>query len=412
MTRRRLTLGAIGLRSVGLVALAMLATLALARSARADAPALEAPTPGAAIEPAHQAGSETALSEPPVEATPPAELLAGSETPPVAETASPAAPREGPAPPPPSEPPAEAQAPPASELPEEEISPLTPPAEPAGETQTPPAEPPREEPPPPPPPPPTEPPAEGSAPPPAEAPSEDPAPPTGPPAEVKPGTTEIAGESHQSTAPTGSTNEAAGEPERGLRASEGSTESGPDEPGIVPAAPLVQASAGSEPAVQPPVGPLADLTPERSQAPHATIPSSARDPGANSGAEFRCAFSVGRSASDGCGAGWLGVTSAQPAPPTAAIELRVGSLDADTAGVHAAGRSADGDGLSAPFNSASSPAPAGAAGGSLGGAGVGVSAFPTLAGMLLAPPHVMRRLNVASEQWLTAFSALFPERPG
>jgi hypothetical protein len=61
-----------------------------------------------------------------------------------------------------------------------------------------------------------------------------------------------------------------------------------------------------------------------------------------------------------------------------------------------------------------SPPPGGAAGGSaVGGSGVALAAFLSLAALLrLAPSRAMRRLRLSCEPWLTACFALIPERPG
>jgi hypothetical protein len=67
-----------------------------------------------------------------------------------------------------------------------------------------------------------------------------------------------------------------------------------------------------------------------------------------------------------------------------------------------------------PSGPGSSPPPGGVAGGSaVGGSGVALAAFLSLAALLrLAPSCAMRRLRLSCEPWLTACFALIPERPG
>jgi hypothetical protein len=49
----------------------------------------------------------------------------------------------------------------------------------------------------------------------------------------------------------------------------------------------------------------------------------------------------------------------------------------------------------------------------MGGSGMGLSTFLTLAGLLLlGAPRAMRRLRLSCEPWLTACFVLIPERPG
>jgi hypothetical protein len=78
------------------------------------------------------------------------------------------------------------------------------------------------------------------------------------------------------------------------------------------------------------------------------------------------------------------------------------------------GHGNSGVGGSRPSAPAPAPAPSGAAGGSAaGGPGLALSAFLTLAGLLLlSAPRALCRLRLACRPWLTAFFVLIPERPG
>jgi hypothetical protein len=59
------------------------------------------------------------------------------------------------------------------------------------------------------------------------------------------------------------------------------------------------------------------------------------------------------------------------------------------------------------------PPPGPTPGGAIGGSGIALSGFFTLAGLLLlAAPLAMRRLRLSCQPWLTAFFVLIPERPG
>jgi len=131
--------------------------------------------------------------------------------------------------------------------------------------------------------------------------------------------------------------------------------------------------------------------------------------------------------------GGLGCTSA-PGEPGSSCAVRwpaiqrlfseapVGYAGAGTAGALAVGRGGGppggGHGGAAyetpPMTPGPGPAPSGAAGGAaVGGAGVAPTAFLALVGLLLlAAPHVLRRLRLSTVPWRTAFFVLIPERPG
>ncbi len=114
-----------------------------------------------------------------------------------------------------------------------------------------------------------------------------------------------------------------------------------------------------------------------------------------------------------CAVRWL----APQGVPLAATTLAT-TATAWTSNVEGAPAEGDRGGTGAgshPSNPAPGPAPSGASGGSAGGSGSGLalSAFLTLAGLLLlAAPRALCRLRLACRPWLTAFFVLIPERPG
>jgi len=118
-------------------------------------------------------------------------------------------------------------------------------------------------------------------------------------------------------------------------------------------------------------------------------------------------------ATDNCTASWLGGQSF----------LSLSASPADLATVAAARAGAPADGGNGGSGSGGggrsvvpppAPTPSGAFGGAaMGGSGIAVSGFFTLAGLLLlAAPLAMRRLRLSCQPWLTAFFVLIPERPG
>jgi hypothetical protein len=114
-----------------------------------------------------------------------------------------------------------------------------------------------------------------------------------------------------------------------------------------------------------------------------------------------------------CAAGWLAAPSLLPTQP-ASLSTATSPWTATTAGAPAEGGHGGSGAGSRPSNPAPGPAPGGASGGSAaGGSGLALSAFLTLAGLLmLSAPRALCRLRLACRPWLTAFFVLIPERPG
>ena len=134
-----------------------------------------------------------------------------------------------------------------------------------------------------------------------------------------------------------------------------------------------------------------------------------RDIGRQRAGELSCELSgMARSATDDCTAGWLSnqsFLSASPESFTSGTSTRSGppsgGYGAPVGGSH-------------PVTPPPGPAPSGAVGGSAtGAAGIALSGFFTLAGLLLlAAPRALRRLRLSCRPWRAAFFVLIPERPG
>src|SRR5438128_853592 len=297
------------------------------------------------------------VSGPPPESTPPAEPQPGAEAPPPTEPApeAPAEPQHGAEAPPPTEPAPEA---PAEPQPGAEAPP---PTEPAPES-----------------------------PPPAEPASE-------PTHESLGG-----GAGGEKTEQSGSGLTAAEPPGGGL----GSTASE-----VIPAA--TSAESGLPAALAPTQ--LAPVNPASLPKSDSSEPSSAASTARLDGESFGCGLAVlGGPAIGNCAPRWVVGGSVSAAADPVALLARAASLATATADLptdDGRGGSAD---RSPPANPAPSQAPSGAAGGAAaGGAGSATSAFLTLmARPLLAAPHMIRRLRLSCERWLTACFVLIPERPG
>jgi hypothetical protein len=133
---------------------------------------------------------------------------------------------------------------------------------------------------------------------------------------------------------------------------------------------------------------------------------------------LNCALSaLGGSSTAGCG-GALMTPSALLGAPTASVTVQLTQTSAAWAVAARTGGGSSGGGGSAggtrPVGPTPGPTPGGASGGTAAGAsGIALSAFLTLAGLLLmAAPRALRRLRLSSQPWRTAFFVLIPERPG
>jgi hypothetical protein len=124
-----------------------------------------------------------------------------------------------------------------------------------------------------------------------------------------------------------------------------------------------------------------------------------------------------------CAAGWLGtpmLNSQAATSSSGAPTLGVPPSSSGPGGGGGAGALGNRPATPAPGGSTSNGTAGGAAGGAgaggvggSGGGGLGLSAFLTIAGLLLlAAPHAMRRLRLSCLPWRTAFFVLIPERPG
>jgi translation initiation factor IF-2 len=111
--------------------------------------------------------------------------------------------------------------------------------------------------------------------------------------------------------------------------------------------------------------------------------------------------------------GWLGPQQVQPGLP-AGIASAASSLSVVTRGGPPGGDHGSSAVVSPPASPAPGSAPSGVSGGAAtGGAGLSVSGFLTLAGLLLlGAPRAMRRLRLLCRPCLTACFVLIPERPG
>ena len=147
--------------------------------------------------------------------------------------------------------------------------------------------------------------------------------------------------------------------------------------------------------------------------------ASARTSAAQQARALNCALSaLGGPNTAGCG-GALNTASALLAAPMLGVAVHLVAPDAAWAvGTRTGGFPSDGGGGSAggtrPVSPTPGPTPGGASGGiAAGGSGIALSAFITLAGLLLmAAPRALRRLRLSSMPWRTAFFVLIPERPG
>jgi hypothetical protein len=166
--------------------------------------------------------------------------------------------------------------------------------------------------------------------------------------------------------------------------------------------------------------PPAPTTPSEGGPPSETITISAaaaaRGRSAEPGERLSCELSaLGGPLIGNCAAGWL-ATPGTEARASSSSALGGPSLAAAGSGGSPGGNAESPAVNNRPLAPASGgSAPGGAAGGvAAGGAGgLGLSAFLTIAGLLLlAAPHAMRRLRLSCLPWRTAFFVLIPERPG
>jgi hypothetical protein len=133
---------------------------------------------------------------------------------------------------------------------------------------------------------------------------------------------------------------------------------------------------------------------------------------------LNCALSaLGGPNTAGCG-GALSTPSALLAAPILSVAAHLAAPGTAWAvGARTGGSTSNGGGGAAGGTRPISPTPGppgGASGGTAaGGSGIALSAFLTLAGLLLmAAPRALRRLRLSSRPWRTAFFVLIPERPG
>jgi len=187
---------------------------------------------------------------------------------------------------------------------------------------------------------------------------------------------------------------------------------GPAASVALPAAP-VNAESGGQPVLgRTELAPVNAASLSKSEpSEHGTVASTVRADSES----FGCGLNMMGGPSIGkCSPGWdAGGTVPRAADPVAMLALAASLARATIDGPNGGGRGGSAD-RSPPENPAPSQAPSGAAGGAaVGGASSAPSAFLTLmALLLLAAPHVIRRLRLSCEQWLTAFFVLIPERPG
>jgi hypothetical protein len=183
--------------------------------------------------------------------------------------------------------------------------------------------------------------------------------------------------------------------------------------------------AAAEPAPEFPSGVIGSMTPPGPGSTNESSPVAGKGDGdgvsgmvAAQAGPLSCALSelVGRAS--GCDAAWMGAQRLLSASSIELVATSSSSLPAPTIAAVSGAPGDDGhDGTAGgghPTGPAPAPAPGGAAGGSaVGGSGLALSAFLTLAGLLgLAAPRAMRRLRLSCQPWLTACFALIPERPG
>jgi hypothetical protein len=257
-----------------------------------------------------------------------------------------------------------------------------------------------------PPPPETTPPPEAPPPPPEAPPPEAPPPPeTAPPPEPPPAGEAPPGPEAASPAPEAPPPDAVATPAG-------------DPPQVSTAVAISGASLSTAPeravetvTMAPSVSAKASPPPGGRKPPAISVAALARAATRGAGTSLSCVYEP--PAGGGCTGGWLNARPLLAPPPTSAV---VADLVARSA---ATGKgSSDGDPGGSPVGSRSpvspGPAPGGASGCSAsGGSGLSVSAFPTLAGLLLvAPSRAMRRLRLSRPPWLTACFVLIPERPG
>jgi hypothetical protein len=167
---------------------------------------------------------------------------------------------------------------------------------------------------------------------------------------------------------------------------------------------------------QPPGPPSSTATPLSPRTITISAAAAARGRGRQPAERLSCELAdLGDSLIQSCAAAWMG------APGAGGRSSSSQALGGPSLSASGSSRSPDGNAESPAVNNrplAPAPggsAPSGSAGGVAAGGsgGLGLSAFLTIAGLLLlAAPHAMRRLRLSCLPWRTAFFVLIPERPG
>jgi cytoskeletal protein RodZ len=179
--------------------------------------------------------------------------------------------------------------------------------------------------------------------------------------------------------------------------------------------------AGPSTTVPPSVGGTVQEAVTSAELGEASIVESAHRSAAQQAGRLSCELSaLSGPLTQNCAAGWLGTPTLGSGSSTSANTEQALAAPPSSGGPGASSSApAGGNRPAAPAQggSTSNGAAGGAAGGSgaggSGGGGLGLSAFLTIAGLLLlAAPHAMRRLRLSCLPWRTAFFVLIPERPG
>ncbi len=375
-----------------MMALALLGCMFLAASAYADAPASEEPTAPTAGE--SQPTTAPPSSESPQQSSPPpVEAPSASTTPPTQEESSPGGSS--------TQPPSEEHAPETSSPPPAETPPVT----------TPPIEEPLATPPPPPPPPP-----------PVEVPVEISIPPVHEPAPEVTVVTPVSNVPEatkvlpkvEETPEVLATHVVGGEesPAGSITVSQPSSPPPPPAGGLPVEASGLSSALTSSSVPGPPSGETVTASAIASELSPSTVARIAT-PQRQAGLGCKLSALEGTITSS-CAVSLLAPRSLLPTP-AAALATATAPWTAGSDGTPPdSGHGATTEG-SHPSNPAPGPAPSGASGGSAsgGGSGLALSAFMTLAGLLLlAAPRALCRLRLACRPFLTAFFVLIPERPG
>jgi hypothetical protein len=213
------------------------------------------------------------------------------------------------------------------------------------------------------------------------------------------------------------------EPPAAIASAEGSKSTLPAQPTAAGASsagteplPVAPPTAGGPPA--PKVGVLGETWSAAAGSAVALSSASPRKSPAQQARALNCALSALAGPSTvGCGDALI-MPSALLSAPMLTVTVPMVAQAVWTVSTRTGRSSSEGDidaaGGSRPVSPTPGPTPGGAAGGTAtGGSGIAVSAFLTLAGLLLlAAPRALRRLRLSSSPWRTAFFVLIPERPG